>query len=183
MEFFLFVFGKSGVRCHPKRIEGVKKLQPPQNTADTLSFLSMMQYSSRFIRDFSSISEALRKLTRSSQPWEWNVEQQREFNLLKDRLCENIVNHYFDPTRHSTVVCDGSPVGVAAALYQTDDNCEMNLICFVSRALTAQQLSTRGCNRDTVRLVAKLRQWSMLANDYISICTTRTSLSYQITYR
>ena len=37
---------RSTVRCHPKRIEGIKKLQPPQNAADTLSFLSMMQYSS-----------------------------------------------------------------------------------------------------------------------------------------
>ena len=70
VKFLGFVFDKSGVRCHPKRIEGVKKLQPPQNAADTLSFLSMMQYSPRFIRDFSSISEPLRKLTRSSQPWE-----------------------------------------------------------------------------------------------------------------
>ena len=145
-----FVFDKSGVRCYLKRIEGVKKQQPPKNACDTLSFLSMMQYSSRFIRDLSSISEPLRKLTRSSQPWEWNVEKQRAFNLLKDRLCENIVSYYFDPTRHSTVVCYGSPVGIASALYQTDDNGEMRLICFVSRALTAvEQRYSQTCREAT----------------------------------
>ena len=65
------------------------------------------------------------------------------------------MNHYFDPTRDSTAVCDGSPVGVAAALYQTDDNGEMRLICFISRALTAvEQRYSQTCREATAVVYA-----------------------------
>ena len=77
VEFCGFVFDKSGVYCHANEfslfiylficfnnpcseLKVFKKLQPLHNAADT--FLSMMQYSSRFIRDFSSISEPLREV-------------------------------------------------------------------------------------------------------------------------
>ena len=119
------------------------------------------------------ISERLRKLTRSSQPWE----QQRAFNLLKDRLCENIVNHYFDPTRHSTVVCDGSPVGVEAALYQTDDNEEMRLRCFVSRALTAvEQRYSQTCRDATAVVYACERLHQYLYNSDFTLLSDHLPL-------
>ena len=106
-----------------------KQIQPPINAVEASSFLSMTLYSSRFIEDLESVFEPICKMTRANQPSEWNAEQQHAFSFSDEgQAVRNIVNHNFDPTCHSIFVCDGSSVGVAAALYQSDDNGGMRLM-------------------------------------------------------
>ena len=49
----------------------------------------MMNYLSRFIKDFSIISEPLRRLTKKDADWVWAFEQDAAFSLLKNLLVEN----------------------------------------------------------------------------------------------
>ena len=57
----------------------------------------MTNYCSRFIKDYATISEPLRRLTKTNTSWHWSDEQETAFLSLKDCLTSNSVMRYFDP--------------------------------------------------------------------------------------
>ena len=65
LEFFGHVFTADGVSVDPKRIATIQTMQAPRNVADVRSLLSMLNYNSRFIANYASLTEPLRRLTRA----------------------------------------------------------------------------------------------------------------------
>ena len=61
IEFFGFIFSADGLKPDPNKVKALKLAQKPQNLSELRSFLGMVQYSSRFIADFATIVEPLRK--------------------------------------------------------------------------------------------------------------------------
>ncbi|KAK7919301.1 hypothetical protein WMY93_010585 [Mugilogobius chulae] len=77
LEFFGFIFSAGGVSADPKKVAAIQQAPNPKTPADIKSLLGMANYCSRFIKDFSSISEPLRKLTRQDTPWLWDLNSRR----------------------------------------------------------------------------------------------------------
>ena len=96
IEYYGMIFSKTGVSPDPKKVQALKELPPPSDVAKLRSFLGMMNYLSRFIKDFSIISEPLRRLTKKEADWVWAFEQDAAFSSLKNLLVENACAAYFD---------------------------------------------------------------------------------------
>lgn len=93
-----------------------------------------MNFNARFISDLATKSEPLRKLRRKNTPFEWNEEQERAFNLLKEEITKAGTLGYFDMTE-TRIIADASPVGLGAVLVQTQ-NGEKRVISYASRSLS-----------------------------------------------
>ena len=91
----------------------------------------MMNYLSRFIQDFSIISEPLRHLTKKDADWVWAFKQEAAFSSLKNLLVENACASYFDVNNATSLIVDASPTGLGSILIQYD-----RAIAFASRALS-----------------------------------------------
>ena len=65
IEYDGMIFSKTGVPSDPSKVQALKELPPPSNVAKLRSFLGMMNYLSRFIKNFAIISEPLRRLTKN----------------------------------------------------------------------------------------------------------------------
>ena len=144
LNFFGLVFGPEGVSPDPCKVEAIKHATHSTNVAQVKCFLGMTNYCCRFIKDYATISEPLRRLTKTDTPWCWSDEQETAFLSLKDSLEINSVMRYFDPQKELTIIVDASPVGLGSIL--TQDN---YVLSYASRSLTKS-------NQDTVKLSAKL---------------------------
>eukprot|EP00057_Strongylocentrotus_purpuratus_P005494 XP_003731095.1 PREDICTED: uncharacterized protein K02A2.6-like [Strongylocentrotus purpuratus] len=91
IEFFGLIFSDQGVSPDPKKVAAVKEAAPPSNSAEVRSLLGMLNYSARFIKDYASLSEPLRRLTVKDAEWVWHDEQQEAFNSLKSELMASTV--------------------------------------------------------------------------------------------
>ena len=69
LEFFGYVFSKDGISPDPKKVEDVVNLQTPSTASEVRSLLGMTNYCSRFIQDYATNTEPLRKLTHKDQSW------------------------------------------------------------------------------------------------------------------
>ena len=69
IEFLSFIFSSSGLRPDPKKVQALHDMPKPQNAAEVRSFLGMVQYSSRLIYNYATITEPLRSLTKQSTSW------------------------------------------------------------------------------------------------------------------
>ncbi|KAK7933589.1 hypothetical protein WMY93_004485 [Mugilogobius chulae] len=136
LEFFGFIFSAGGVSADPKKVAAIQQAPNPKTPADIKSLLGMANYCSRFIKDFSSISESLRKLTRQDTLWLWGPEQQTALQALKDNLTSETTMSYFYPSRQTELIVDASPVGLGAILCQKDKQGMKHIIAYSSRSLS-----------------------------------------------
>ena len=140
LEFFGYVFSKDGISPDPKKVEDVVNFHTPLTASEVRSLLGMTNYCSRFIPDYATKTEPLRKLTHKDQPWCWTAEHDRAVSQLKDALVTTPVTAYFDPDRDTEISVDASPVGLAAILTQVDPKTdEKHIITYASRSLTATE--------------------------------------------
>ena len=66
MSFFGQVFSREGTRPDPKRVTDLLNAPQPTNSHEVRSFLGMANYSSKYIRDFATLTVPLRELTRKN---------------------------------------------------------------------------------------------------------------------
>ena len=83
LNFFGHNLSREGVSPSEEKIAAVVNAQPPKNASEVRSFVQLVQYSSKFIPNFSQVAEPLRKLLRKDQAFIWGVEQQRALEELK----------------------------------------------------------------------------------------------------
>ncbi|KAK3105898.1 hypothetical protein FSP39_008092 [Pinctada imbricata] len=83
ISFFGYVFSAEGISADPKKVEAIKDAKKPSNQSEIKSFLGMTNYVSRFIPDYSTITEPLRKLLRDKTPWKWTSEQDDAFHPVR----------------------------------------------------------------------------------------------------
>ena len=98
---------------------------------------------SRFIKNYATLTQPLRELTKKDVLFEWRGVQERALEKLRDAILNASENAYFDSTKKTEVFTDASPVGVAAVLTQKELNSdERKIIAYASRANTIGSLQT-----------------------------------------
>ena len=135
IEFHGHLFTSEGLKPSPNKVKAVNECGPPQSKEELVSFLQMMAYLLRYINNFSSRCGPLRKLTKQDQKFEWNSEQQRAFEDLKDAITTAPVLIPYKPGRETLVICDGSPTGLGGGLFQKTEH-GFQPVHYVSRTLT-----------------------------------------------
>ena len=108
----------------------------------------MTQYVSRFIPEYATLTEPLRRLTKKDVPWQWSRDEEGAFNRLKEALTGAHVMSYFDPNEQTEVIVDASPVGLGAILTQKG-----KVICYASRALTPTEQRYSQTDREMLAVV------------------------------
>ena len=116
LKFMGHILSSRGIQIDESKVKAIRAAEPPKNTAEALSFLGLITFCAKFIKNYSTVAEPLRKLTRKKVPWEWTSEQQRSFDALKQCLISAEVMAYYNPSAETYLIVDGSPCGVAAIL-------------------------------------------------------------------
>ncbi|RXN24365.1 Retrovirus-related Pol polyprotein from transposon 412 [Labeo rohita] len=70
LEFFGFIFSAGGVSADPKKVDAIYHAKKPKDAAEVRSLLGIANYCSRFIPNFATVTEPLRKLTRKNTTWQ-----------------------------------------------------------------------------------------------------------------
>jgi transposase InsO family protein len=153
VEFYGFVFSGKGVSPDPHKVEALFEMPEPKTKQEVQSLLGMVNYSARFIPDYSTVTEPIRKLTRKDSTFLWGTEQQEAFERLKFVLAQNPVLAYFDTNARTEVVCDASPVGIGAMLVQCDKNDNPRVVAYGSRSLTDVEQRYSQIEREALAVV------------------------------
>ena len=117
LNFHGHLFIADGLKRSPDKIKAVQACTPPKTKEELVSFLQMLAYLSRYIENFSSRCEPLRRLTRDKTKFGWSTEQQDAFEDLKSAITKAPVLVPYFPERDTLVICDGSPTGLGGGLF------------------------------------------------------------------
>ena len=125
-----------GLKPQDSKIQAVLQTERPSNVKEMKSFLGLVSYCSKFVPQFDTISEPLRKLTRKNETFRWEKEQQNAFETLKDAMTSAEVMAYYDPNAETRIICDASPKGLGSILEQKHGD-NFRPVAYASRTLNA----------------------------------------------
>ena len=152
-KFFGHRLTPDGIKVHPKKIEAIIQMDPPQNIASLQSFNGMVNYLKKFSPVLSELSGPLRRLCKSGVEWAWESEQQNAFEAIKGVITTLLVLAYFDKTKKHTIQCDASKKGLGAVLLQ-----ESKPVMYMSRALIETEQRYSNIERELLAIVFALER-------------------------
>lgn len=107
------VITEHGAMPDPKKVTAVSDYPTPPNSKDIKSFLGLAGYYRCFVPNFSRLSQALTKLLKKNQEFNWTSLQQDSFESLKNILCSEPILQYPDFSKPFILTTDASnyPIG------------------------------------------------------------------------
>ena len=86
LEFFGLVFAEKGISPDPKKVDAFSNTKQPTTVNEVRSLLGTANYSSKFIKNYATITEPLRQLTRKNTRFTWTSTHQAAYETLKHAL-------------------------------------------------------------------------------------------------
>ena len=108
---------------------------PFKTVKETQSFLGLIGYYRKFIKQFSAIARPLHNLTKKNSPFVWEPTHTQAVNTLKQIVSSPPCLLIFDPSRPTFLTTDASSYAIGAVLSQTQNDKD-HPIAFISKTLT-----------------------------------------------
>ena len=154
LEFFGHVFSKGGMSADPKKIDAIIKLDPPTDVSSVRSFLGMTNFCARYLPNYATLSEPLRRLTRKGEPWHWTSEQELALSKIRQALVAKQVMSYFDINKDTEILVDAGPLGLGAVLVQHEPSSDRKyVVAYASRALTQTEQRYSQTEREALAVI------------------------------
>ena len=115
-------------------IKAIQELPTPQCKKQVQSFISMINYLSKFSAQLSELAEPIRELCKEKVPFNWGPEHESAFHLIKKEIVAAPILAYYNPNKPMILQTDASWKGLGACLLQNE-----RPVYFASRALTETQ--------------------------------------------
>lgn len=153
VKFLGFIVDKDGVSVDPEKIKPILGMTPPTSTAELRSFLGMINFYGKFVRNLSSYLNPLYDLLRKGVTWIWNKKHQVAFEQIKRLLTSTEVLAHFDMARETVVTCDSSAYGIGVILAQRGPDGAERVVAYASRALTQPELHYSQIHKEALAII------------------------------
>ena len=144
---------RDGLHPTDDKVRAIRDAPSPTNVKELRSWLGLLNYYGRFLRNLSTTLAPLHVLLRKETKWCWGNEQASAFEAAKQLLQSDSLLVHFDPDKPLLLACDASPYGVGAVLsHQMEDGSERP-IAFASRTLSPAEINYSQLDKEGLSLV------------------------------
>jgi hypothetical protein len=112
------LFQIKGIAVDPEKIEAIRRWPIPRNVSEVRYFMGLYDYYKRFIERFSKIVHPITSFQKKRIKFEWTVECEWNFNLLKELLTSAPILNFVDPNESFVVCTNACKEGLGGVLTQ-----------------------------------------------------------------
>ena len=180
------VISHEGVKTEPAKIEAVKAWHTPKTLKQLKSFLGMVCYYSKFVRNFADISQplyALLKGKRKLKALDWTDEHQKAFDTMKHALVSAPVLAY--PTQDGQYILDTDAsnfaCGAVLSQIQNDEKGRPveRVIAYYSKIFSGAEQRYCARRREMLAIIKATQHFEVyLRGPHFIIRTDHASLQY-----
>ena len=117
----------------------------------------MINYDSKFIKNYSQLVSLLYELLRKDMPWSWTNAREIAFRKAKESLTSSHVLMHYDLRIPAKVTCDASPTGLGAVLSHILPSGTTKPVAFASRTLTKAERGYSQLDREALGIYFGVR--------------------------
>ncbi len=116
IQYLGYVVENGCYKPDPAKVDSIVNFPVPRNVTEVRSFLGLVNFYRKFIRNCAAIAKPLTTLTRKDVSFVWDSKCQVAFDSLKGRITSAPVLILPDPTLPYIIHCDASDFAVGAVL-------------------------------------------------------------------
>ncbi|XP_059059434.1 uncharacterized protein K02A2.6-like [Achroia grisella] len=158
VKYLGYIIDKDGIHADPDEVTPILNMAIPRDISELRSFIGMVNFYSRFIKNLSMDLHPLYYLLKKDILWEWGKRQQYAFDKVKRRLSETAALCHYEPEAALIVTCDASARGLGAVLAQRTADGERPVM-FASRALTPAELNYSQIQKEALAIVFAVKKF------------------------
>ena len=151
VEFLGHVVRREGIKLLFDKVQAIREFPRPRSPKEVSSFLGLVGYYRKFIRDFARISGPLDAL-RKADKFKWTKEAEAAFEELRRKLTSDDLLVYPRFDRPFLVTCDASNTALGGVVSQLDDANRERPIIFCSRALKGAKKNYSALDREALAI-------------------------------
>ena len=81
-----YVFSQKEISPDPAKVTTIKEFTTPKDASEVRSLLGMTNFCCRFIKNYATLTQPLREITKKDVLFEWRGEQERALEKLRDAI-------------------------------------------------------------------------------------------------
>jgi hypothetical protein len=158
------IVADQGSSPDPDKVKAIVDMEKPADAKALHRFIGMVTYMSKFIPQFSQITEPLRALLKKDVDWSWSTVHDTAFSTLKKLISNAPVFRYFDIRAPAIIQTDASSGGCGSCLLQHGQP-----VAYASRAFTDTECRYAQIEKELLSIVFACEKFS----HYIYGCRTQ----------
>ena len=115
-EYLGYLINAQGLHTTDKKVAAVTGAPTSQNVQELRSFLGMLNYYSKFVKNYSMIAQPLAQLLQVGVDWKWTSKETDAFKQLKQLIVSAQVLTHYDPKLPVVLGADASAYGIVGAV-------------------------------------------------------------------
>lgn len=167
--FLGHVITQQGVKPNPEKIRVIKNFPIPKTAKEIMSFLGILGYYRKFIRDFARITKPLtRQLKKDNKEIKHTEEFVKAFELCKTLLTDSNLLQYPDFTKQFLLTTDASAFAIGGVLSQGPVG-QDKPIAYFSRTLQKAEINYSTIEKELLAIVEAVKHFRpyLLGNKFI----------------
>lgn len=158
LRFLGHVITPSGIAPDPDKIKAIQNWAEIKSIKQAQSFLGLAGFYRRFIHEFSKYTACMHDYI--AKKVEWGEEQQRNFELLKEKLVSPPILILPSPEFTFVVYADASNEYMGAVLHQVDkNNILLGVVAYESKKFKDAELRYPVREKEFLAIINALRKW------------------------
>ena len=169
VQYLGYLVSGKGIKPLPEKLESVKRMPAPTTPKEIKQFLGLVGYYRKFIPRFADIA---RPMTKQDVSFEWTLQCQASFEMLKDALITSPILKYPDPNKPYTLFTNASKYAWACVLTQEHEHekdgkvFKLNHpITFASGLFKGSQLNWAALSKEAFAIYSSIKKLSCYLED------------------
>jgi len=148
------------IQINEEKLSGVLEWSVPTKVKQVQAFLGFVNFYYRFIKNFAKMSKPLSNLTKKDCTWNWGVEQQNAFKVLKRAFTIAPILRIPNDKDSFKLFTDASDFATGAVLSQKDMQTNLwHLVVFFSKSLDVHKRNYEIYDKELLAVIWGLEEY------------------------
>jgi hypothetical protein len=175
---FGHVISERRVEVDKAKVETVEQVPPPKDVKSLRSFLGLVGFYRKFIKDLSKISKPLTQLLQKDLAFDFDEKCLVAFRTLKCALVSAPIIQPPDWSQPFEIMCDASDNAVGTVLGQTKEG-RVHAVYYASKTLSKAQLNYATTEKELLEVVFAFEKFrTYIVNSKVIVYTDRAAIKY-----
>lgn len=152
IEVLGFVINKNGLHKAKSKVRAMVEAPKPTNTKEVASFLGLVNFYARFLKDRACKLQPLYDCA-NSKTFEWNEACEKAFGWVKQELISPRVLAHYDSEKQIVLACDASAYGLSAVLSHVYEDGTERPIAYASKKIPKKEMNRSVIDKEASAIV------------------------------